>query len=134
MQLAGPVLIEHLSKLWNSEESEGEGSQAPEEFDADNLPLIALELVQFFPMVLDWKKLEELNALMLSYATVKIGEDSIDFDKDGFAELDPVESYNALLYAIVANYEPQIPPLLSALTKQGEDDTDQNQGTQANKI
>ncbi len=113
--LAAPVIVDHLSKMW-SDDAE------PTEFDPDNLPKQALEIAKYFPMVLDWERLSELNELMLSNALVKIDEDTvIQFDTYGFADLDPLENYNALLYAIVANYEPLIPPLLSALTDQGED-------------
>lgn len=128
VQLAAPVLIEHLSKMWNTKPKDGEQTKPPE-FDADDLPVHALEIVKYFPMVLSWERISELNMVMLAGATVTMGDDIVKFDNEGFAELDPVESYNALLYAIVANYEPQIPPLLMALTTQGDEDTSQNQET-----
>jgi len=137
VQLAAPVLIEHLSQMWNPEPvepKEGEEPRPPEpppEFDPDNLPTYALEITKYFPMVLTWDRIIELNGLMLSGATVTTDGEVTSFDKDGFADIDPVEAYNALLYAIVANYEPQIPPLLLALSVQGEDDTDQNPETTA---
>ncbi len=119
VELAAPVIIDHLSKMWNNKDGE---AIEPEEFNPDDLPLTALEIVKYFPMLLSWERISELNALMLSGAIVQIDDETIQFDKDGFADIGPVESYNALLYAIVANYEPLIPPLLLALTEQGEDD------------
>jgi hypothetical protein len=121
--LAAPVIVDHLSELWNTPPKEGEAPAEPNMFNADELPLHALQVVKFFPLVLTFKRISELNELMLANATVAEGENTIQFDKDGFAKIDPLEMYNALLYAIVANYEPLIPPLLLALEEQGEDDT-----------
>ena len=129
VDLAAPVIIGHLAKMWNPKEGEDE----PEEFNPGAIPVHALEVAKYFPMVLTWERISELNAVMLAGATVTVDDAVVSFDSDGFAELDPVESYNALLYAIVANYEPLIPPLLLALTEQDEDDTSQNQETAGQK-
>ena len=116
-QVAAPMLVEHMAKLWS------QPCELDADFDPENIPLAALQIVQYFPIVFNFDRLSELNSLMLTDASVTISEETVKFDKDGFARIDPMESYNALLYAIIANYEPFIPPLLWALQCQGDDDT-----------
>lgn len=123
MQLAMPMIIEHMDKL----------KESGEQINVDQLPRAALEIIQFFPLVFDWARLCELNELMLAGATVETDSGKITFDAQGFATVDPVESYLALLHAIVANYEPLIPPLLKALVVKEAEGSDQGNEKQTLK-
>lgn len=114
-QLFGPMLVERLSASKDTD---------PGDFDPSEIKQEALELVQYFPIVTTWNRLKILNREMLAGCVVKTADRTITFDKEGFGDLDPIECYLALFYAIVANYEPYIAPLLGALDGQGETDLD----------
>jgi hypothetical protein len=124
IQLMAPMIVGNIID---------DKKEEPGEFDALALSKDALRLIECFPMVLSWDRIVELNKFMLANCTIQTGDEIITMDKQGFGGLDPIGSYMALFYAIIANYEPLVAPLLVALGEQGEKDTSQPIANRENK-
>ena len=115
IQIVSPILAGSIKE-----------NKEPGDFVPEEISDAALSLIEYIPMSISWERLEKLNEAMLAGAQITDGSQVYHLDEKGFGPIDPYEAYTALFFAVVANYEPIVAPLLGALGKQGEDDTDLN--------